>query len=219
MKKVFFPATVLFLFLTFLFTQTKAVKASGTENCVPVYGGGVQCPRAGQVLIEKKVRNPSTGIFVDNLGLSDPMYSPGQVVIYHIIVQNTGDDNISSVSVTDRIPQFVELVSGVGNYDSNTRLMTFQTGEIASGSTQTFEIKVRVVDAGQLPDGKTVCPINTVDAQSPSQSDHVESEFCIEKTKVVPVVPKAGPEDWLLSATGLLTSLSVGHIIRKKANQ
>ncbi|MCJ7740065.1 DUF11 domain-containing protein [Candidatus Microgenomates bacterium] len=214
MKRYFF--IFLATFFLFLASKTGMVQASG--GCVPVYGGGVQCPRAAEVLLDKKVRNPATGIFVDNLGLSDPKYRPTGIVTFRLYIKNTGDETIDRVTVTDKIPQFIDYMSGPGNYDNSSRTLTFTVDNLYGGTTRTFDIKGRIVHEAVLPAEKSVvCPVNIADADTSSQKDHDESQFCIEKPPVVPSVPKAGPEHWILSLGGLTTALSVGLYFRKKA--
>lgn len=191
--------------------------AYGQAGCVPVYGGGVQCPRVGQVLIDKTVRNPSTGLFVDNLGPSDPKYHPQWTVTFRLVIKNSGDQTLDRVTVTDKLPDFVDFMSGPGNYDSNSKTLTFDVFNLTGGSAQTFEIKARVVHAAVLPaDKNVVCVLNNVEAQTSSQKDADTSQFCIEKEMIVPSVPSAGPEHWILSFAGLSTALTIGLYLRKR---
>lgn len=195
---------------------SKNVLADG--DCVPVYGGGVQCPRVGQVLIDKTVRNPSTGVFVDNLGLSDPKYRPASFVTFRLTVKNSGDQALEKVIVVDKIPQFVDFMTGPGTYDAKNKTLTFEVKNLDGGSSQVFEITGRVVHQAVLPEAKNVvCITNVVDAKADSQTDRDESQFCIEKRMEVPTVPKAGPEDWLLILTGLSTVLTSGLYLRRKS--
>ena len=211
-------AWAVFFLTAFIFTASAVGKVSADAGCVPVYGGGVQCPRAGQVLINKTVRNPSTGVFVDNLGLNDPKYRPLQTVIFHITVQNSGDQNLDTVKVADKIPQFLDFMSGPGSYDPSSRVLTFTASNLVGGTSQTFEVKGRVVAASVLPPEKSVvCPVNIADAVSGSQSDHDESQFCIEKQLVVPAVPKAGPEHWLATLGIFGSALIAGLYLRKRS--
>lgn len=190
-----------------------------TPTCFPVYGGGVQCPKPPEVFLNKLVRNPSTGEYVDNLGPNDPKYRPDWEVLFRIIVKNSGDQALSNVTVSDRLPQFVEFVSGPGTYDSKTRMITLTLENLAGGASQTFEIKTKVVPVDQLPGDKSVaCPVNVVDATSDREKDHDESQFCIEKEFVVPTVPQAGPGEWILSLGGLSALFGVGTYLRKRIN-
>lgn len=211
-RAVFFWAALIIASLT----VTGRAFANG--GCVPVYGGGVQCPRVGQVLIDKTVRNPSTGIFVDNLSLSDPKYRPQWIVTFRVTVKNSGDQTLSKVTVTDKLPQYVDFMSGPGSYDSKNKTLTWDVNSLAGGASQVFEIKARVVHPAVLPAEKSVvCPVNVADAKTNGQSDRDESQFCIQKELVVPQVPSAGPEHWLLSLAGLSTAGLFGLFLRKKA--
>lgn len=217
LKAVFFLTALTVIYLT----NGVKVSADGTygqSGCVPVYGGGVQCPRVGQVLINKTVRNPSTGIFVDNLGPSDPRYRPGWTVKFQLTISNTGDETLSKVTVTDKLPDYLDFTSGPGNYDNNTKTLTFDIFDLKGGASQTYEITAKVVHPAVLPaDKSVVCVINNVTAVSSSQTDRDASQLCIEKEMIVPSVPTAGPKEWVLSIVGLTTTLTIGLYIRKKA--
>ncbi len=224
LKAVFFLTAIFFSSMVFgapaLASGAVPTVTPGAANCVPVYGGGVQCPRVGQVLINKTVRNPSTGIFVDNLGPSDPKFRPAWLINFQITVQNTGDQTLDDVKVTDKLPDFVDFTSGPGSFDNNSKTLTFDVGSLAGGTSRTFDVVARVVHAAVLPaDKSVVCPVNTVDAvvTDTNQTDRDTSQFCIEKEMVVPSVPTAGPEHWILSIAGLGTALTIGLSLRKKA--
>uniref|UniRef100_A0A7C4RAN2 DUF11 domain-containing protein n=1 Tax=candidate division CPR3 bacterium TaxID=2268181 RepID=A0A7C4RAN2_UNCC3 len=192
-------------------------KTLADGGCVPVYGGGVECPKAGQVLVDKKVRNPASGVFVDNLGLYDPKYLPEQIVTFQITVKNSGDETISNLQVVDTLPQFVDYMSGPGSYDNTSRKLSFNVSNLGAGISQVFQIKGRVSHQAALPEEKsTICPVNVVDASFGSQKDHDESQFCVEKQINVPTVPKAGPEHWVFSLAGLGIVFSLGNYLRKK---
>lgn len=218
MLKVF---SVISAILMATFVNAASVFADGTygqSGCVPVYGGGVQCPRVGQVLIDKTVRNSSTGIFVDNLGPTDPRYRPGWTVTFKLVVKNTGDQTLDKVTVKDTLPDFVDFTSGPGNYDSNSKTLTFDIFNLSGGTSQTFDIVARVVHVGVLPTDKSiVCVVNNVNAVTSNQNDSDSSQFCIEKEMIVPSVPAAGPKEWMLSIVGLTTTLTIGLYLRKKS--
>lgn len=214
-------------------TPTPTVTAGGTTTtyggqapCIPVYGGGVECPRPGQVMIEKRVRNPATGFFVNNLGPNDPKYRPQTVVSFQVTVRNPGDTIIDRVTVTDTLPAYLDFMNGPGSYDGNTNKLTWDVTNLGAGETQSFTIQGRVSHPAKLPEQQNVIcptnenpqPINIVDAAaSNGQTDHAESRYCIEREMVVPTVPKAGPENWFLSLSGLLSSLGIGIKLRKKS--
>lgn len=223
MKQILRVVIFLTSFVVLINAGISSVSANG--GCVPVYGGGVQCPRPGNVLIDKKVQSPSSGVYVDNLGPGDPKYRPEQIVTFQIIVQNSGKESLNTVNITDILPQYVDFMSGPGNYDSKSKSVSWTVSNLTPASTQVYYIKGRIVHQALFPaDINIVCPtssnpqpINKVDAKSNGQTDHDESRFCIQKEVIVPIVPKAGPEHWLLSIVGLVVTFYAGNILRKKS--
>ncbi len=209
------------LFSLFILVLVLAVKtpAFASGGCVPVYGGGVQCPRAGEVLIDKKVKNPSTGIFVDNLISTDPKYRPQQVITFNIIIRNSGDEMLDTVTVTDKIPAYVDFMSGDGSYDAKTKTLTFTFNNLAGRTSRTFTVKGRIVHPALLPvDKRIVCDANFVEAITGNgQKDSDEARFCIQKELEVPIVPKAGPENFVLSLIGLGSTFASGLYLRAKS--
>lgn len=213
MKELIYRTTKIFVIVsTLVLSITSKVSANG--GCVPVYGGGVQCPPSPQIIINKTVKNPATGFFVDNLGPSDPKYRPQQVVTFHLTVKNPTDQTMNNISVSDKLPREVDFVSGPGNFDQNSRTLNFSVDSLSAGESRVFEITGRTVHPALLSKNVT-CPVNAVDAKTSDKSDHDESQFCIQKEAVIPVVPKAGAETGLL--LGLVSALTGGIILRKKS--
>jgi uncharacterized repeat protein (TIGR01451 family) len=229
-KMMMVPA--FFIAITYIsLMSVSMVYAGGTyevpSNCIPVYGGGVSCPKAGEVLVDKKVKNPATGIYVDNLGPADPKFRPQQAVSFQITVKNPGETAIDKITVTDTLPKLFDYMSGPGTYDGNTGKVTWEVTNLAGGDTQVFEITGRTAHAAKYPEDKAVIcptneypqPINVVDAvASNGQKDHDEARYCIEKEISLPKgeTPKAGPENWILTISGLMTSLGIGLKLRKQ---
>lgn len=216
MRTVFFLTSIV---VTLIFSTSTIFASAG---CVPVYGGGVSCPRPAEVLLNKTVRNPATGVYVDNILPTDNTnYRPGAIVPFHIKVQNSGDETLSLVTVTDSIPSFtdfssIDSVAENANYDSNTRKLTFTVSNLAGNTSRTLTLNLRVVSEAALPANKTlVCPINIVDAVSSNNgTDHDESQFCVQRVIEVPQIPKAGPEHWVLVFGGLTLTYFLGKKLR-----
>ena len=60
-----------------------------------------------QLTVDKQVRNPVTGIYVDNLGLNDAHYFAENAVFFRITVQNTGNTVLSRITATDYLPAYL----------------------------------------------------------------------------------------------------------------
>lgn len=235
MKKLIVKAVFFFAIISISYFNTAAVvKAAGGEPVYgqpvygqPVYGGGVIVPRGGQVLIDKTVQNPASGFMVDHLGPLDPKYRPKQFITFNIVVRNPGDQTLSRVEVKDIFPKkngqkLIDFMTGPGEYDSSNDTLNFTVNDLEAGGSRNFTIKGRIVHPSLLAQFENVIctePGNIVEASADSQSDRDENRFCIEKEMIVPSVPPAGPQDWLISLAGLSTIFVGGLYLRKKAYQ
>ena len=226
---------ILISLMTGIMSLSLASSASASTSCQPIYGGGETCVQVGNISINKTVKNPTTGSFVDNLSVNDPKYSPASTVNFQITVTNTGNGNISSTTVKDTFPNYVTFVSGPGSFDSNSKVLTFTVENLAAGASQIFNVSAKIVDQNSLPaDQGVTCVVNQVNATSnDNQQSSDNSQFCIEKPtqpgtttkgglKVFPApavvtTPATGPE--MLPLIGLIPSGLFGIFLRKKASK
>lgn len=229
MKKFIFS-----IFLSSILFITSTASASADISCQPIYGGGETCVQVGNVFVNKTVLNPQSNSFVDNLGINDPKYSPSSNVTFHITVTNNGGETISKVTVKDVLPQFVNFVSGPGSFDSNSKTLTFELGDLKIGESRTFTVVGKTADQDKLPTSAGItCVVNQVISTANSgQESSDNSQFCIQKPvlgettkgglKVFPAQPIAktpatGPE--MLSLIGLIPSAIAGFLLRKKTSK
>ncbi|MBI4097739.1 MAG: DUF11 domain-containing protein [Candidatus Levybacteria bacterium] len=206
------------LFLTAIFLGVSSANASVT--CENIYGGGQTCVSKGAIDIDKKVRNPKTGDFVDNLFVSESKHRAGDQVTFEIKVTNTGDATLSSVEVKDTIPQYTSFISGPGSFDANTKTLTYVLNDLKAKESRTDKLVVKVTNEGNF------CVVNQSIASSEGMSDQDNSQFCIEKVTVtkggLPVkpppkiaeTPPTGPE--MLALIGLIPAGLAGILLRRQ---
>ncbi|KKS98733.1 MAG: hypothetical protein UV73_C0001G0254 [Candidatus Gottesmanbacteria bacterium GW2011_GWA2_43_14] len=184
----------------------------------PVYGGGVIVSKSGELLIDKMVLNPATDAFVDHLGPTDPKYRSLQIVTFRIRVENSGEESLGEVVVTDLLPDFVDFMSGPGSYDQDSRKLTFTVENLEPGESEEFHIKARASHQATLPEEKNiVCPVNIAEAVTGDRQEKDESQFCIEKEMEVEQVPETGADPFMITAIG--SALSAGIWFRKKSKK
>lgn len=221
---------ILALFVSILLFASSAGFVFADVSCQPVYGGGQNCITIGNLSVNKKVQNPATGAFVDNMGTNDTHFTASQTVNFQVSITNTGNTAISQTTVRDIFPNLVNFNSGSGNFDSNTKTLAFTLDNLNPSETRNFAIQGKVVDANSLPQGVT-CVVNQVTATANTgQMSQDSSQFCIERqvatttTKgglpVLPApkvttTPPTGPE--LIPLIGLLPAGLSGWFLRKKS--
>lgn len=212
MKKLL---STLIVFLVFVLFATKAVMAGDNPGQYGQYGGPTG---AGKVLVDKLVRHPQTGVYVDNLGLSDPMFSADSSVFFKITVENTGNATLNEVKVIDYLPAYLQYVSG-GTYDSVKREVRFSFSQVAPGERRSTVLQTKVYGLTNLPAEKTVlCPVNKVMAYSDQDgADEDTAQLCIKKKPMVAKeAPKAGMPLDLVLGLGSLPTLLFGFKLKRQ---
>ena len=201
------------------------------ESCTPIYGYGQQCAPGVNIAVNKLIANPQSGSFVDNLGINDPKHVAEQTVNFNIIVTNTGSTNIAHVEVKDVFPQFINFISGPGNFDNNTKTLTFEVTSLNVGESRTFALQGKVVPENSLPaDQGIMCVTNQAFvATNEGKTSADNAQLCIERKvlggqtgKVVVFPPSKVTQ---IPATGvsiiqlliLAPTTLIGFILRKKA--
>src|SRR5450830_1234420 len=101
----------------FLLSALSFLPGKAYADCQTVYGGGQTCTYSSFSL-QKFVQVPGQSNFVNNL-YSDSPFALSQTVNFKIIVTNTGSQDLSSVTVIDTFPQYVNFVSGPGSFNKN----------------------------------------------------------------------------------------------------
>lgn len=200
MNKLLKGLIVSFLGVIFLLTAKSTLAA---VRCETQYGGSEVCVRTGQLQIDKEVWNPDTEKFVDNLGLSDHKFLPGDEIVFKLKIKNVGDNTFSKVEVRDYLPELINLTNGDISFDIN---------DFHPGDVNEYEIKTKVVDANQFPSNKSVvCEVNTAETWSGDERDKDTAQVCLTTNVLgVTVLPKTGPAEIGLMAFGLLFLVLTG---------
>ena len=168
----------------------------------------------GDVTIDKKVQNPQSFVFVDNLGSSDARFGVGQEVTFRLTVKNVSDVLIDKVDVFDFLPVELEYVSGPGTYDVNTREVRFSVEQLSPNASRDFEVKAKV--AQNLPDRSLITVVNKAEVRLVGETDKDSSQLVIEKP-FAGGLPATGPAvEVMLTVSGLLGT--AGIVLMKRAS-
>lgn len=211
------------------------------SGCTPLYGGGVTCPKRGEVLVDKQIRyirDEKGGLvesWVDNVTEFDSRkFKPEEEIEFRIFVRNTGGDSIDEIKVTDIWPEYLEFIAGSGEYkrdNGKNGILYFTVNNLASGESREYHVTGRVFKAENIPN-PVICKLeNRVQVRaSEDRFNEDVSLFCIERggkkivpgKKVIPPVkeiPSTGPQEVVLSFAALSSVLGVGFVLRKKAEK
>lgn len=181
------------------------------------YGPYEGIPPEGQILVDKKIKDPSKkgDVFVDNLGANDYHFSPGEDVSFKITVKNTGNTTFADVEVKDLLPQYVDYVLGSGDVNKDIRDITTTYENLDSDESKEFEIQGRIVASNEISNDQGLyCVLNKAEVIANGQTDSDTAQLCIEK-KVLGVQPPAGANILPLGASFLGISV-LGLALKKK---
>lgn len=211
---------------------------SGTASadevlCPTVYGatqyGTTTCPQ--NLVVNKLVRNPITGSYVENLLDGDAAYSPRSEVIYEVRITNSSNTDFDRVQVEDTVeaelrnPRVVDVsqVETIETPDQQT--LRFVVRNVKAGETRTVLVKAEVVSDVKVEAGKSrKCEItNKVKVETSNQQpDEDTADLCVvtpgaEEVLGAVTLPKAGLADLgpMLPFMGM-TITGIALFIKKK---
>jgi len=217
--------------LTFLLLATSYLLLTVNVNAQQ-YGQYGPVTPSQYILIDKMVSKPNQSHtnysdyeFVDNLSPSDSRFSAGNEVFFRLKVKNTSTIKIYNVTVKDFIPYYLEPISGPGNYDGNSRTITFNAGDFEADEEKIYFLKMQIFNQDRLPSDKGLfCLTNNAEARNDHAYDNDSSQLCIEKqvagvpgtTTYIATSPKAGPEMGI-ALLGVETALiGLGLYLKKR---
>lgn len=199
-------------FSTSAFLASVALLATASivsaDSCTTQYGNGQYSETCvpTELSVDKQVRNPITGVFVENLVSGDAAYSPNSEVIYKLKFVNSGNENFGDVTITDTLPGQLTGGTVVEADKAKIKDEKFENGtltfklkdEFRAGTTVEVQIKAQVKDASVFTEAKTCDLTNTARIQSGNESGDDTAKICVTKDVLgTTTLPQAGPEDYL----------------------
>lgn len=222
--------TMLLLLLVICYLLLVAApKAQADASCQPIYGGGQSCFSTQDITLDSKILNPKTNKMVDNLSINDAKYMPGFIITFQISITNNTKGTIGKIYLQNIFPQFINFISGPGNFDINTQILSFDVDYLKPLETRIINIFGKVVDVNQLSffSDNVICLINQVTAVVPDPAAGQDNnQFCIEKAKggfpvfppaPITTTPATGPESLALFA--LIPTGIAGWFLRKYSSK
>jgi len=210
---------IAFCLTAFVFALTSFFASTVSADCTTGAYGTI-CDQPTDLTIDKEVKNPITNLFVENLGSTDPTFSPGAIVTFKLIIKNTSGETFSSVKVVDQLPDYLTYTGSTvtGDYDAGKRRLVMMLGRIAAGETKEIEVTAKVADKSAFADDDFFCASNyaTVTSTERPYGDNNTAEFCMT-TRVAgaATLPVAGFND-LATMIPFLSLGGIGLALLKK---
>jgi len=181
---------------------------------------GTTCDQPIDLTIDKEVKNPITNVYVENLGSTDPTFSPDSIVSFKLIVKNTSGETFSSVKIVDQFPDYLTYTGSTvkGDYDAGQRRLVMTLDRLAAGETREIEVTARVADKSAFATNDFFCASNyaTVTSVERPNGDNNTAEFCMTaRVNGATTLPIAGFND-LFTMIPFITLGGMGIALLKK---
>ena len=186
------------------------------QSCTTQYGGSTTCVST-DLTINKQVKNPATGNFVENLGASDATFSANGQAHFRLIIKNNSNQTFSTVTVKDIFPKELTFTAGPGTFDQANNTLTFTLDNVNAGESRTVEL-LATVDPNKVNKDRSVsCVINTAQVSAQNRSDQDTAQLCIQTNILgATTLPIAGFNDFaLLLPFAALGATGVALLIKR----
>lgn len=198
------------------FTVYLLPSRASAQSCTNQYGASVACQPV-DLTVNKQVKHPTSGVFVENIVSTDTPYSPGSEVLYRLVIRNASGETHNPVTVTDQLPAELAFVAGPGTYSTPAAAggkLTFTLENIIAGQTRTQEVLVKV--EAKTP---TKCDIvNTAKVSSPARPNGDDDTVSICVSSVAPLLPVAGFNDLLFILPFVGTAIGGIALLKKRTS-
>lgn len=88
------------------------------------------------IILDKRVLDPKSAQFVDNLVGEQYRFLPGQEVKFRIEVKNTGSGDLTNIILKDILPAGMSLGSGEGVYNASGNVLTVTVDRLRPGESK-----------------------------------------------------------------------------------
>lgn len=161
---------------------TQPAQAEVAPQCYNLYNSPGSCSTSTQFTVQKQIKNPATGQFVDNLPLDQGSVQPGSTVVFRITITNTKGLLIENFNLTDTLPDALTSVkTQKGNFNPANNTLSYYLDQLEPDASDSFEFEATVKASDDLSGGTPLCLANIVSV-SASYDDVVDNvQFCISK--------------------------------------
>jgi len=181
------------------------------------YGGG---STPTDLVINKLVKNPISNVFVENLGSTDPTFSPGSTATFRLVIKNGSGETMNPVTVVDQLPSYLTFVSATVpvTYDKGLNKVIITLSDIIAGDTRIIDMVVAVAPKTSFPKGQShFCVTNYSKVTAPARpnGDDDTAELCMTTAVGKEILPVAGVND-MVALIPFFTLGGIGAVLLKK---
>lgn len=162
------------------------------------------------ISIDKRIRPISSDRYFDNIDKAVKVFYEKDIVEFSILVENTGNRDLTNLTLNDFLPSFQNILFNPGVYNKKTSQIDWTIGNLAVGESKVFNIRTRIGEVNGL---YTRMLTNKVCVNGDSVSDCDRASFFVGGKSV----PKTGAEGILLQSLLGVSAAGIALGLRKFA--
>jgi len=94
--------------------------------------------------IDKKIRPINSNKSFDNIDKDEKSFVEGDSLDFSILVENTGNQELSNLKVNDYLPAYQNIIFNPGNYDKDNVNINWVIDRLGVGESKVFTIRTRI---------------------------------------------------------------------------
>ncbi|MCX6726917.1 MAG: hypothetical protein NTY75_03835 [Candidatus Shapirobacteria bacterium] len=166
------------------------------------------------VTIDKKIRPITDVNYYDNIPASQKVFIEKDQMDFELIVENTGNQNLTNLTVKDTLPKYFTPQLYFGTFDKETAIIQTQIDSLGVGESKVFNIRGIVSNLPASDWAKQLVKLtNRADVYNNNASDTDYASYFAEKR----VNPVTGADSLVLGSLVSLTMLTTAFGLRKLA--
>ena len=142
------------------------------------------------ISIDKKVRPINSNKYLDNISQDDKTFFEDNSLDFSILVENTGNRDLTNLTIKDFLPLFQKIIFNPGVYDKNKAEINWSIGNLNVGESKVFTIRTRI---GEVKSKYSQMLTNKVCVNGDNVSDCDRASFFVAGKQV----PSTGAP-WIL---------------------
>jgi uncharacterized repeat protein (TIGR01451 family) len=166
------------------------------------------------ITIDKKIRPISDVKYYDNIPSKQKTFVEKDQIDFQLTIENSGNTNLTNLTVKDTLPKYFIPSLFPGNYDKNTGLIQVSVESLNVGETKVFNIRGVV---GNLPasdfSNQLVKLTNKAEVFNTKAYDVDYATYFAEKR----VNPVTGSETIILGTVLTVVSVGIAFALRRQA--
>jgi len=94
--------------------------------------------------IDKKIRPINSNKSFDNIDKDEKSFVEGDSLDFSILVENTGNQELSNLKVNDYLPAYQNIIFNPGNYDKDNVNINWVIDRLGVGESKVFTIRTKI---------------------------------------------------------------------------